>query len=212
MPRSYHHWTPRYAWNRINEKLYRRAHPDLPWLTPEANDILTAWLRPDYVGAEFGSGHSTLWLARHLSHLTSVEHNPIWYQKVTALLKEANLTNVDYYLKEKQPGDDAQGFNSGYVAVIATLKEASINFALVDGIYRSACVLALLDKIKPGGLLVIDNANLHLPCHSHSPNSRTPQMGPATPAWAEFLKKVETWRIHWTSNGVSDTAFFYKPL
>jgi len=197
-------------WDRINEKLYRRTHPGLPWLTPEANIILAAWLKPEYVGAEFGSGGSTLWLARHLAHLTSVEHNPVWHQKVKAMLQEAGLTNVDYYLKEKQSGDDAEGFNSGYVAVIANFKGASLDFALVDGIYRSACVLALLDKLKPGGLLVIDNANLHLPCHSHSPNSRTPEMGPATPAWGEFLKKVEPWKIHWTSNGVSDTAFFYK--
>jgi predicted O-methyltransferase YrrM len=211
MPRTYRHWTPRYLWDRINEKLYRRAHPGLPWLTPEANNILAAWLKPQYVGAEFGSGGSTLWLARHLAHLTSVEHNPAWYQKVSAMLKDANLTNVDYYLKEKQSGDDVEGFSSNYVSIIGTFKEASLDFVLVDGIYRSACVLALLDKIKPGGLLVIDNANLHLPCHSHSPNSRTPQMGPASPAWGEFLTKVETWKTHWTSNGVSDTAFFYKP-
>jgi len=212
MPHTYRHWTPRYVWDRIKEKLYRRTHPGLPWLTPEANVILAAWLKPEYVGAEFGSGGSTLWLARRLAHLTSVEHNPAWHQKVSGILKEASLTNVDYYLKEKQPGDDAEGFNSSYVAVIANFKEASLDFVLVDGIYRSACVLALVDKIKPGGLLIIDNANLHLPCSSYSPNSRTSEMGPATPAWAEFLQKVEPWKIHWTSNGVSDTAFFYKPL
>ena len=60
--------------------------------------------------------------------------------------------------------------------LLRLLKKASIDFALVDGHLSQRLCLALLEKIKPGGCVIIDNANLHLPCHSHSPNSRTPQM------------------------------------
>jgi hypothetical protein len=46
-------------------------HPDVPWLTRQAVEILEDWLKPGYVGLEWGSGRSTLWFARRVSHLTS---------------------------------------------------------------------------------------------------------------------------------------------
>jgi hypothetical protein len=43
-PRS--HQTPRYAGNRIREMLYEQAHPEDPWLTPAAIQLLATLLRP----------------------------------------------------------------------------------------------------------------------------------------------------------------------
>ena len=40
------HQTPRYVDNRIREILYRRAHPEAPWLTPAAIRLLATMLRP----------------------------------------------------------------------------------------------------------------------------------------------------------------------
>ncbi|GAI22903.1 unnamed protein product, partial [marine sediment metagenome] len=31
-------------------------HPDVPWLTRQAVEILEDWLKPGYVGLEWGSG------------------------------------------------------------------------------------------------------------------------------------------------------------
>ena len=46
MPRSYRHWTPRYAWSRCqSESFTAKQTLTCPGLTPEANDILAAWLR-----------------------------------------------------------------------------------------------------------------------------------------------------------------------
>lgn len=209
--RPWRHLTPRYIFNRTLEKLYRRSNPDLPWLTPAANQILSTYLKKTDVGLEFGSGRSTLWLARRTQHLTSVEHQRQWYQAVTAQIKAAELTNVGYHLCEREALGGEDRLDSVYAQVAAKFKDESLDFVLVDGIYRSACAHLSLAKLRPGGVLILDNANWYLPCRSHSPNSRTFEQGPASALWQEFLAEVADWRHIWTSNGVSDTAFFFKP-
>ena len=43
--------------------------------------------------------------------------------------------------------------------MFSELADASVDFVVIDGHYRQACVLAALPKIKPGGRLLIDNSN-----------------------------------------------------
>lgn len=211
MKRSYSHWTPRYIINRFIEKIYRLTHRRLPWLSPQANCLLKKYLLPSHVGLEFGSGRSTIWLAKHLSHLTSFEHNRIWYQKVQHWLEENRLINVEYLLKPREQDKEPEGIGSKYIEAINSLPDDAFDFILVDGVYRAECANRVIPKLKADGILVIDNANLYLPCHSFSPHSRTPQSGPSSPRWVEFLLAVQGWKAIWTSNGVSDTAFFFKP-
>jgi predicted O-methyltransferase YrrM len=211
MKRTLSHWSLRYLINRSFEKIYRLTHPRLPWLTPQANRYLQAHIKPSFTGLEFGSGRSTIWLAKHLEHLTSFEHNPVWYEKVKSWLADASLTNVDYFLKHREQDKEPDGIGSDYINSIDHLPDNSFDFILVDGVYRAECANRVLPKLKPGGLLAIDNTNLYLPCQSFSPHSRTIKSGPASPRWAEFLQSVQGWETIWTSNGVSDTAFFFKP-
>jgi hypothetical protein len=46
-----------------------------------------------------------------------------------------------------------------YVSVIDEFPDESLDFVLVDGHYRQACVLAALSKLRPGGLLAVDNTD-----------------------------------------------------
>jgi len=95
--------------------------------------------------------------------------------------------------------------------VTKRLEHRSLDFALIDGHYRDYSARFILAKVKPGGMLIIDNANWSLPCRSKSPNSRNPALGPATPTWAEVAEELSSWRPIWTSSGVWDTAIFIKP-
>lgn len=207
--RSFAHWTPRYLFDRSLEKLYRRRHPDLPWLTPSANQILTTCLKDTDRGAEFGSGKSTIWFSKQIASLVSVEHNPVWYEKVRKELEILGQQNVTYLFRPQKPGENP--LQSAYVLEAQKLANASLDFALVDGIYRDACVWVLLDKIAPGGLLIIDNINLYLPSSSRCPNSIRPNGSPVTPLWERVYAILKQWRYIWTSNGISDTAIFFKP-
>ena len=77
--RTFRHWTPAYIVNRITEKVYRKNHPGDPWLTPAAVQFLKGYLKASDQGLEFGSGGSTIWFAKRIDSLTSIEQKvPIW--------------------------------------------------------------------------------------------------------------------------------------
>src|ERR1700677_684662 len=165
-PRS--HQTPRYVDNRIREILHRRAPPEAPWLTPAAIRLLGTLLRPADRGAEFGSGRSTIWFAARVAALTSVEHDAWWHETVTTKLKERGLGNVECILaREDQPME--RGGDSAYARTALAFADASLDFALVDGHYRDYSAKYIMPKIKPGGMLIIDNVNWYLPCRSNAP-------------------------------------------
>jgi predicted O-methyltransferase YrrM len=207
--RNIGHWTPRYIRDRVRQMLYQRAHPDAPWLTPEAIRLLDSMLRPSDVGAEFGSGRSTLWLARRCAHLTSAEHDEAWHARVSSMLDGEGITHVDYQCHPRDEPDSA-GDRSAYAQVAKVLGDESIDFALVDGLYRDYVTLFLLPKIRPGGLLIIDNVNRYLPSPTMSPASLRPQAAPASVAWEQAAAALAGWRRIWTSSGLCDTAIFVK--
>jgi len=189
---------------------YQHVYPEAPWLTSEAIRLLTSMLRSSDRGAEYGSGRSTVWIAERVGHLTSIEHDGQWYATVHAKLKERGLTNVDYILApQDQPAE--RGELSEYTRTALSFADASFDFVLVDGLYREHVTRLAMPKIKPGGLLIIDNVNWYLPSPSHAPASRTPALGPDGPVWTEVARDLSGWRTIWTSSGVWDTAIFVKP-
>jgi predicted O-methyltransferase YrrM len=207
--RTVRHWTPHYIHARASQAIYQRAHPDAPWLTPEATRLLGSMLRPSDIGIEFGSGRSTLWLAQRCAHLTSVEHDETWHIRVASAQAAEGITDVDYQCR-RSDAPYAAGDQSSYAQVARLLGEETIDFALVDGIYRDYVTLFLLPKLRVGGLLVIDNVNRYLPSLTKSPGSLLLSAPPASAAWTEAAAALAGWRRIWTSSGVWDAAIFVK--
>jgi len=211
LARTFRHWTFKYLFDRLIEKAYRRSHPQVPWLAPAAIEFLDGYLKPGDKMLEFGSGRSTLWFARRVHHITSVEHNPEWYAKIESRITEQGITNITYLLHPRQE-ESVAAAESNYVKTTRSLSPSSLDIILVDGIYRAQCVLQSLPLLKNGGILVIDNVNRYLPSRSIAPNSRSIEAGPIDEEWQQVLDQISTWRYFWTSNGVSDTAVYFKPL
>jgi predicted O-methyltransferase YrrM len=165
------------------------------------------------VGLEFGSGRSTIWFARKVAYLTTVEHNRIWHEEVKRRLKENSLLNVRALLFESDTvaSDGTYKDLPEYVDVVNKFEPKSLDFVLVDGVVRSACAVASVDRIKMGGVLILDNANWYLASQTFSPGSRKPEQGPSTEEWALFLERVKGWRRIWTTSGVTDTVIFICP-
>jgi predicted O-methyltransferase YrrM len=208
--RSIRHRTPRYVCARTRLMLYERGHPSAPWLTPEAVRLLRRMLLRSDRGLEFGSGRSTIWLAQRVGHLTSVEHDERWYAEVSGRLRERALSNVDYILAPRdEPAE--RGGDSKYAQVALAFGDSSLDFALIDGAYREHAARYTLPRIKPGGILIIDNVNWYLPSNSRAPNSRTPALGPDGQVWTEIARELAGWRRIWTTSGVTDTAIFVRP-
>jgi predicted O-methyltransferase YrrM len=208
--RDVRHWTPRYVYNRARLMVWEHSHPDYPWITSDAVRLLASMLRPSDRGVEYGSGRSTIWFAERVGWLTSVEHSERWYTTVSTRLKERALTNVDYILEPRDQPKEL-GDRSEYTRTALGFADASIDFVLVDGLYREYVTALMMPKVKPGGLLIIDNVNWFLPSETHAPASRTPALGPYGPVWAGVAEALADWRTIWTTSGVTDTAIFVKP-
>ncbi len=208
--RSFGHWTPRYLMDRITQKWWMRRYPSAPWLSRQAVMFIEQWLRPDDQAFEWGSGRSTAWIAARVLQLRSVEHHAGWYQSVTNQINKQGLSNVDYILAEQS--DHVELDVSRYSqATVSDVAEESLDFVLVDGILRDYCALAVLEKLKPGGLLVIDDAHRYLPSSSRSPFAIPSDGRCSTSRWEQLLAEVCTWRRIWFSDGIHDDAIFSKP-
>src|SRR3989304_760534 len=191
------HWTPHYIFNRINLFFTEKMNPDWPWLTKDAVKILNQLLKKDDVGLEFGSGRSTVWLAKKVKKIISIEDDKNWFKKIQKDLNDKNLNNVDY--KFKSPKE----------YTFDGIEDESIDFVLVDGQFRDLCVEKSISKIKKGGLIIIDNINRYVPNISHSPGSIRDTF--ASDIWQDiFLNKIKNWRCVWTTNGVTDTLILFK--
>ncbi len=209
--RTFKHWTPHYVSARLKNMWYIRKYPDRPWITSTAYDVLSSLLRNTDVGLEFGSGRSTVWFARRVAQLTSVESDPGWHERVTSRLASEGFSNVESHLF---PGPEVagKGQESEYANVARKFAPNSLDFVLVDGLYRDACALLSLDKIRPGGLLIIDNVNWFLPTTSRAPASIRSESEIPDDNWKTLHRALTSWRRIWTTDGVTDTALFFKPL
>jgi hypothetical protein len=130
---------------------------------------------------------------------------------VLSKLKAANVLNVKYILCKLDEGNKKSNEIHPYVKAINSCDKNSLDFVLVDGIYRELCSNLALEKIRPGGIFILDNANHYIPCDSISPGSRPKNSAPKSMEWVHFLNRVENWHQIWTSNGIFDTAIWLKP-
>lgn len=205
--KRFKHWTARYVVKRCLNIASGLLHPDWPWLAADAVRFLELWLKPSDTVFEWGAGRSTLWVARRVQAVTSIETDARWYARVKLQAKQENLQNLElrYY-----PGSEHSEAPFDYANAVAATGEC-FDLIVIDGLERDRCALAALSRLKAGGLLLLDNANWYLPCSSKAPNSRSRFAGPSSPDWALFTLEVSGWRSLWTSNGVTDTAIWIKP-
>lgn len=198
------HWSPRFLWHRVGVLVYEVRHPDHPWLTAEAIGHIEAFLRPDHRALEVGAGRSTAWLAARCGSLVSFETDPAWHSRVQVRLEEAGVApRVQLILAAD--GD-------AVVAGVEDRADASLDFVLVDGAARDRVALRVLEKLSPGGMLVVDNTEIFLP-EEPQPTAhwrRDPALGPANEVWAEFQRRVQGWRVLRTTNGVCDTKIWWR--
>jgi predicted O-methyltransferase YrrM len=206
--RRVQHLTPLYLRDRVALWIYHRRHPDAPWLTAEAIRLLNSILRPADRGLEFGAWRSTLWLAERTASLQSIETAPAWHRSVSTALTRRGMTHVECVLI---PADEARiddPYRAEYLTVAHRFAPGSVDYVLVDAIYRGECALQSAALLKPGGLLVVDNVERYLPNSTRSPERLRRE---ASPVWQAFRQHVAGWRCAWTSNGVWDTAIWFKP-
>ncbi len=144
---------------------------EIPWITFRAIDWLDGFLKPDMTVFEYGAGGSTLYLAKRVRHVASVEHDEGFHQLVSGILSQRGIDNCTLMLHKAEPcGEDNREFAShqqkyrgqcfaSYVKAIDAYPDRSFDMVLVDGRARMACVERARAKLKPGGALMLDNSD-----------------------------------------------------
>jgi SAM-dependent methyltransferase len=126
-----------------------------PWMTRPAIRYLDRLIRRTWTVIEFGSGYSTVWLARRCATLTSLEDDPQWYDRAVELIAGEHCNNATLRLEPQ----------TAFPGLIADWPDQSIDLVIVDcadrdgGASRLRCVDASIRKIRPGGYLVLDDSD-----------------------------------------------------
>ncbi|MEO7318002.1 MAG: hypothetical protein ABIZ56_03325 [Chthoniobacteraceae bacterium] len=148
-----------------------------PWMTYAAAEFLSGWLKKDMSVFEWGSGGSTIFFARHAKQVTAIEHEEAWAVQVRAAIADRIIINAQVEHLPPEPDAAAAGldaadpsvFASGgepfrgqsfqrYVTSIDSFPDASFDLVVVDGRARPSCLKRGMTKVKPAGMLLLDNA------------------------------------------------------
>lgn len=167
------------AINAIMKNFFRNYQVEkiehLPWITFGAIDFLKSNLSDKMTVFEWGSGDSTLFFAKRVKQVISIEHGPYWYKKLSKELEREAIKNVNLSLVEpvlvdetdslyistdgKYVGKDLDKLSfEDYVKAIDNFPDEYFDMVLVDGRARPGCIRHALPKIKKGGYLLLDNS------------------------------------------------------
>lgn len=146
------------------------ARLDLPWWAFGAIDHVEAILRrrgKDMVAFEYGSGASTLWLARRCRAVYSVEHDSEWAERTRALCEaHDNVEILAVPPAALNPTTRCRSGRTGWQEhsfddYVESIRRYPFLFDLivVDGRCRAECLEETHAKLSDGGLIVFDNSN-----------------------------------------------------
>lgn len=133
----------------------------LPWISWKAIDALNAILKPNMMAFEYGTGGSTIFLAKQCAHVRSVEENEEWFAKTRKALQIDGLDNVEAVFAEADFSSPEAYMASPFFLALAD--EQSYDVILIDGqdntgVFRPLCFERAEKAIRPGGIIVVDDA------------------------------------------------------
>lgn len=149
-----------------------------PWIPFKSYVYLKKIIKKDMFVFEYGSGGSTLFFAKRVRKVISVEHNEIWYLKLKKIIEFKNYknckitlikpeifkknNNYDYSDLESYKSSDDNYKNmsfENYCKVIDTYPNYYFDIIFIDGRSRPSCVKHSVNKLKINGYLIIDDSD-----------------------------------------------------
>jgi precorrin-6B methylase 2 len=162
-------------WERTVKSGMSPLQAGTPWMTFEAIDFLNKNIHKDMVVFEYGSGGSSIYFSKHAKQVYSVEHDKEWFVLVQKTIADLGITNwegtfiepeinteieqipdsVDYSTSDPKFG---RHIFKAYVKAIDKFPSQYFDLIVVDGRARPACIRHSIDKLKPNGYMLLDNA------------------------------------------------------
>ena len=130
-----------------------------PWINYPTIQFMHHLLRKNMRVVEFGSGGSTIFFLKRGVHLTSIEHDEKWIENVRNKSYKKLQNNWTYHLIK--PSNEITNIPSAesYLLPLDQLSDSSIDLFLIDGRHRVESIKKAINKIKPGGFLILDNCD-----------------------------------------------------
>jgi predicted O-methyltransferase YrrM len=150
---------------------------EMPWLTFSAIDFLDKILTSDSKVFEYGAGGSTLFFAKIVDRVVSVEHDVEWFKITEKTIESHGYKNWTGHLVESKYDETLCEADSAdpnlyassdvnfkcssfqdYVLTIDNYQDEYFDLVIVDGRSRPSCVKRAMSKVKQKGYLLLDNA------------------------------------------------------
>ncbi len=140
----------------------------LPWFTYPAILWMDAHVENDDSVFEFGAGYSTLWFAKRVKSVVSVEHDPHWIEKLSSYIS-SNVELIVKHALRDEAGSLEGATSSDYARVISAYPDESFDIIVIDGMERVSCAATSAGKVKEDGIIVFDNSDRpwHRPALDH---------------------------------------------
>lgn len=117
----------------------------IPWFTYPAICFLEGRVKSDWRVLEFGAGMGTLWWKSRVAEVLAIEHDAAWATKISEQC-DARVIRVS--------GETADSYIKPALAATNDCYEVVI----VDGLYRTECLLSAPKILKKSGVILLDDA------------------------------------------------------
>ena len=118
----------------------------LPWVTYSFIDFIKTRLNNDMKIFEFGSGSSTLFYAKRVKRVVSVEHDEAWFNKIV----QSKPQNAEMIFSKLERG--------GEYSKKAVATGEKFDMIIVDGRDRVNCCKSSIAALAPAGVIVLDDS------------------------------------------------------
>jgi precorrin-6B methylase 2 len=123
-----------------------KENKPLPWVTYSFIDFISGRLNNTLNIFEFGSGNSTIWYAKKVKSVISVEHDENWFEKI----KNNMPDNVNINYKKLVYGGEYSNFSN--------LLNKKFNIIIVDGRDRVNSIINSTNSLCKDGVIILDDS------------------------------------------------------
>lgn len=123
----------------------------LPWISYPAIEFLQKNLETNHKIFEFGGGASTLFFAKRVKKVVTLETNPQWFSILQEKLAEAKIKNVELILME-------DGLTNSAYENFAKNRDEKFDFVIIDSLKRFECATIATSALKPDGTILLDDS------------------------------------------------------
>jgi len=183
---EYIHQTGWFNSAKTRQSVNKNGQP-LAWFTYPFINFITPRLSKNITVYEYGSGNGTLWWAKHVKHVTAMEHHQGWAEKIS---KNAP-NNVTILQADLAPqGNYASAINQS---------NKKYDIIVVDGRERVNCAINAASALSKKGVIIWDNSERE---HYIQGMEELAKNG---------FKRLDFWGMVAINSTISCTTVFYRP-